>query len=440
MISSKNSRASCNITKRKRSDISETSEETDTLEQENDLIYSVNNQPLIWSQCEESDIQKRLRLDWSINNNGDDYLNEFLSSSTATGAQEDTSEGQVNIVNRSNCVTLANKITVATECTSFTSDLDFDSLSEYSSSSDDNSNSSTGEYSENNTTSQSLFGTLFSPVFAFLNGSFGSRATDTTLKSYIKRPTNVPKANEEEHCYTQLTAFATQTSKIDDLDSDQSLRSPKQDGFDPYYFIRNLKLPEADTQKKTVLPLPTRRTPKMCLVLDLDETLVHCSLTELQNYDMTFTIDLDDSTITVYVRLRPHLEEFLEKVSQWYEVILFTASQRAYADKLINLIDPKRAIFRHRLFREHCSYIGGTYIKDLNILGRDLRYSMIVDNSPQAFAYHVSNGIPIESWFYDENDVELQSLLPFLEKLAEQQEDVRPHIRDRYRLHELLPT
>lgn len=211
------------------------------------------------------------------------------------------------------------------------------------------------------------------------------------------------------------------------------------DDFDPYLFIKTL--PDLSkvvpTFRRILLPKQTRSCPPITLVLDLDETLVHSSLEPCEDVDFTFTVNFNSEEHIVYVRCRPHLKDFLERVSGLFEIIIFTASQSIYAEQLLNVLDPKRKIFRHRVFRESCVYVEGNYLKDLTVLGRDLAHVIIIDNSPQAFGFQVDNGIPIESWFDDPSDRELLLLLPFLESLVGV-DDVRPKIAKKFKLREKI--
>ncbi|XP_057431034.1 uncharacterized protein LOC130723907 isoform X2 [Lotus japonicus] len=228
-----------------------------------------------------------------------------------------------------------------------------------------------------------------------------------------------------------------QDSMTSDIPEDDEFE--EFEDFDPYLFIKTL--PELSTVvptfRRLLLPKQTRSCPPITLVLDLDETLVHSTLEPCEDVDFTFPVNFNSEEHIVYVRCRPYLKDFLERVSGLFEIIIFTASQSIYAEQLLNILDPKRKIFRHRVYRESCVYVEGNYLKDLTVLGRDLARVMIIDNSPQAFGFQVDNGIPIESWFDDRSDQELLLLLPFLESLVGV-DDVRPLIAKKFNLREKI--
>jgi CTD small phosphatase-like protein 2 len=208
--------------------------------------------------------------------------------------------------------------------------------------------------------------------------------------------------------------------------------------FNPYLFMKLLP-PYNDIRKRCdiVLPVKSKGDSRKTLVLDLDETLVHCSVGRMDNADLRFPVQFNGVEYEINARKRPHMVEFLDCVSQHFEVVVFTASQEVYARRLLDLIDPEGKYVHHRLYRDSCMPVCGNYLKDLNCLGRDLSQVLLVDNSPHAFGYQVDNGVPIMSWFDDTSDKELLSLLPFLDRILGA-EDVRIPIRNQFKTQAII--
>ena len=85
--------------------------------------------------------------------------------------------------------------------------------------------------------------------------------------------------------------------------------------------------------------------------------------------------------------IRPYTKECLELVNKYYEVIVFTASHKWYADVILDYIDPENKYFQHRFYRDHCIKTNdNVYIKDLRVFkNRDLKDMIIVDNAVYSF-------------------------------------------------------
>ncbi|ETB61260.1 hypothetical protein, variant [Plasmodium yoelii 17X] len=114
------------------------------------------------------------------------------------------------------------------------------------------------------------------------------------------------------------------------------------------------------------------------VVLDLDETLIHSSLRNDKGNSFRINIELGNEKCFIYVNKRPGVDYFFQEISKYYEIVIFTASMPKYANAVIDKLDVNR-VCSYRLFRESCTLWNNNYVKDIRLLGRDLKNVIIID-------------------------------------------------------------
>lgn len=176
----------------------------------------------------------------------------------------------------------------------------------------------------------------------------------------------------------------------------------------------------SNTISRSLSFLPDQKAHKRgrkTLVLDLDETLVHSTFETTPGADLVVNIVVEEVPMEVHVMKRPGVENFLRRMSEIYEVIIFTASLPEYAKPLMRALDPEQKV-DYQLYREHCTPHNNVLVKDLSRLGRSMKDVIIVDNSEIAFMFQPDNAFHIENFFDDKSDRELDNLTEFLELMS----------------------
>ncbi|CAI0415916.1 unnamed protein product [Linum tenue] len=201
---------------------------------------------------------------------------------------------------------------------------------------------------------------------------------------------------------------------------------------------------------------PLQGLHRLTVVLDLDETLICAYETsslppalksqaiegglkwfELECISSDKEFDGKPKINYVTVFERPGLHDFLKQLSEFADLVLFTAGLEGYARPLVDIID-KENLFSLRLYRP--STISTEYrehVKDLTCISNDACRVVIVDNNPFSFLLQPLNGIPCVPFSAGQpHDTQLLDvILPLLKQLS-QQIDVRPVLYERFHMPE----
>ena len=176
-----------------------------------------------------------------------------------------------------------------------------------------------------------------------------------------------------------------------------------------------------DPRSEQLLPdlPPHLRGGTYTLVLDLDETII-CSDWQRKRGWRTFK--------------RPGVDDFIIRMGQMYELVVYTPTLFTYANPILDRLDPHGYIPpTHRLYRDANQMRHGQFIRDISKLNRDPKRVIYITADKSSTQMHPDNSIVIKQFKIDDADMGksaadtvLLDLMPFLEAVVRQQApDVR---------------
>ena len=254
--------------------------------------------------------------------------------------------------------------------------------------------------------------------FSYVNINKTKKNSFNKIYNNTNISTNYNTSNENNN----ISIIKNTNSKIYNLNKNNQLKNSSKSN--PYIFNYSssiqqfdIKIPDTDIiiPPITIPFLNFHTNKKYTLIIDLDETMVNFKF-----------VNIKKGIGKLFIR--PYLENFLEVIKDYFEIISFTSATRDYADIVLDIIEKnkRKKYFDARLYREHTTKFGKKYIKDLSKMGRDLGKIIIVDNLSQCFKLHSDNGILISSFYgEDENDKALIELQKILIKIYYENCDVR---------------
>ena len=174
---------------------------------------------------------------------------------------------------------------------------------------------------------------------------------------------------------------------------------------------------------------------KKTLVLDLDETLIHCKTVYFENVTATAKFQAGNREMTLFVSKRPNLEEFMSRMAQCYNLVLYTSGLKEYAHTILKLMKIEY-YFSAVFHRGHCQKNDeNKFEKDLGIIGINPKSVILLDDSTVHIKNQPSNILLIKGFRGEKDDAELLKIADFLEQLLIKS-DVRP-VMDNFRNYEM---